>query len=135
MSDTAAHLVDHIFKEVPVRQWVLSFPFRLRYLMAYDPKIQSHVLEISIRAISSYYKQKAKRLGVSSPKTGAVTVIQRFGSAANLNPHLHMLFMDGVMVLGEFTPIAIDDEDVHFLCQRLKTRIIRVLQKRGSWDE
>ncbi|QHF75802.1 transposase [Escherichia coli] len=30
-------------------------------------------------------------------KTGAVTLIQRFGSALNLNVHFHMLFLDGVM--------------------------------------
>ena len=29
-------------------------------------------------------------------QTGAVTLIQRFGSALNLNIHLHMLFFDGV---------------------------------------
>jgi hypothetical protein len=29
MADTAAHLVDHVFPEVPVRQWVLSVPFPL----------------------------------------------------------------------------------------------------------
>jgi len=28
--------------------------------------------------------------------TGAVTLIQRFGSALNLNVHLHMIFVDGV---------------------------------------
>ncbi|ROO22377.1 transposase, partial [Salinisphaera orenii YIM 95161] len=31
-------------------------------------------------------------------KTGAVTLIQRFGSALNLNLHFHMLFLDGVYV-------------------------------------
>jgi hypothetical protein len=30
MADTAAHLVDHVFPEAPVRQWVLSVPFPLR---------------------------------------------------------------------------------------------------------
>jgi len=135
MSDTAAHLVDHVFKEVAVRQWVLSFPFPLRYLMAYDSKIQSKVLEITIRAISSFYKQSAKKKGVAFPKTGAVTVIQRFGGSVNLNPHFHMLFMDGVMNAGEFTAVNIHDEDVHFLCLRLKTRIIRALQKMGHWRE
>jgi len=29
-------------------------------------------------------------------KTGAVTLIQRFRSAANLNIHLHCLLLDGV---------------------------------------
>jgi len=30
MAQTAAHLVDHVFPHVPVRQWVLSVPKRLR---------------------------------------------------------------------------------------------------------
>jgi hypothetical protein len=30
MADTAAHLVDRIFPEVPVRQLVLSVPFAMR---------------------------------------------------------------------------------------------------------
>jgi hypothetical protein len=34
MADTAAHLVDHVFPEAPVRQWVLSVPFALRYRLA-----------------------------------------------------------------------------------------------------
>lgn len=34
-------------------------------------------------------------------RTGAVTLIQRFGSALNLNIHFHMLFLDGVYVIDE----------------------------------
>jgi hypothetical protein len=34
MADTAAHLVDRVLPEVPVRQWVLSLPFGLRYRLA-----------------------------------------------------------------------------------------------------
>jgi hypothetical protein len=30
MADTAAHLVDRVLPEVPVRQWLLSLPFALR---------------------------------------------------------------------------------------------------------
>lgn len=38
---------------------------------------------------SGYLKKQAK--------TGAVTYIQRFGSALNLNIHFHMLFLEGVL--------------------------------------
>lgn len=31
MAERAAHLVDHVFPDVPVRPWVLSVPHRLRY--------------------------------------------------------------------------------------------------------
>jgi hypothetical protein len=31
MAETAAHLADHVLPRLPVRQWVLSLPRRLRY--------------------------------------------------------------------------------------------------------
>ena len=36
MVDLAAHLVDRVLPDVPVRQWVLSLPFGLRYLVAHN---------------------------------------------------------------------------------------------------
>ena len=53
-----------------------------------DPGVES-------RAISTHLSQEA---GLKKPmaQTGAVTLIQRFGSALNLNIHFHMLFLDGV---------------------------------------
>jgi hypothetical protein len=44
MADTAAHLVDRVFPEVPVRQWVLSLPFALRYRLAYDSSLVTHLI-------------------------------------------------------------------------------------------
>ena len=32
-AETAAHLTDHLYPRLPVRQWVLSVPKRLRYFM------------------------------------------------------------------------------------------------------
>ena len=46
MKDTAAHLVEKVFAQVPVRQWVLSFPKRLRYFLARDSHLLNHVLRI-----------------------------------------------------------------------------------------
>jgi hypothetical protein len=37
--------------------------------------------------------------------TGAVTLIQRFGSAANLNIHLHCMVLDGVYRSSEGVPV------------------------------
>ena len=48
MKDTAAHLVEKVFAQVPVRQWVLSFPKRLRYFLARD----SHLLNRRITDFS-----------------------------------------------------------------------------------
>jgi hypothetical protein len=48
MADVAAHLVDEVFPEVPVRQWVCSLPWRLRYAMGYDRKLCADVLDAFI---------------------------------------------------------------------------------------
>ena len=53
------------------------------------------VLAIVNRAISTYLINKAG-FKISQAHTGAVTLIQRFGSALNLNLHFHVLFIDGV---------------------------------------
>jgi len=45
MAERAAHLVDHVLPaDVPVRQWVLSVPHRLRYRLAYDHRLCRTVL-------------------------------------------------------------------------------------------
>jgi hypothetical protein len=35
MTERAAHLVDAVLPRVPVRQWVLTVPYRLRYQMVW----------------------------------------------------------------------------------------------------
>ena len=46
MADSAAHLVDEVLPKRPIRQWVLSVPFPLRYLLATNPQVMSRVLTI-----------------------------------------------------------------------------------------
>jgi len=78
-----------------VHQWVLSFPIALRTLFAVHPELLSPVLQVIHRVIASFLTKQAG-LKQSQADTGAVTLIQRFGSAANLNIHLHCLVLDGV---------------------------------------
>ena len=59
----------------------------------------TRVLGIVYRAISGHLIRKA-RLTRATAATGAVTLIQRFGSGANLNVHLHLLVLDGVYRKG-----------------------------------
>ena len=97
MADGAALLVDQVLPERPTRQWVLSLPFPLRFLLATNPTLISRVLGIVYRVIAAHLiKQAGYRH--QSARTGAVTLIQRFGSALNLNVHFHMLFLDGIYV-------------------------------------
>ncbi len=95
MSQTAAHLVDHVIPHVPVRQWVLSLPIPLRVLLAARPELVTLVLQVVQRGITRHLQADAG-LRANEGQGGAVTLIQRFGSAANLNIHLHCLVLDGV---------------------------------------
>ncbi|GHL51090.1 hypothetical protein ECZU29_59400 [Escherichia coli] len=94
MAESAALLVDEVLPEQPMRQWVLSFPFQLRFLFASRPGSwggcwASFTASLP-RTVKAGHTQVAPRR--------AVTLIQRFGSALNLNVHFHMLFLDGVYV-------------------------------------
>jgi uncharacterized protein (DUF983 family) len=83
MAQTAAHLVDHVIPHVPVRQWVLSLPIPLRLLLAAQPKLVTPVLQVVHRVITRHLLGQAG-LNADEADSGAVTLIQRFGSAANL---------------------------------------------------
>jgi uncharacterized protein (DUF983 family) len=84
MADTAAHLVDRVFPIVGVRQWVLSLPFDLRYRLAYDARL-TDVLNVFIRALFAVLRRRARHArGLHPAQCGAVTFIQRFGDALNL---------------------------------------------------
>ena len=138
MSDTAAHLVDRVFPAVPVRQWVLSFPHPLRYRLAYDAPLVSDVLAIFTRTVFASLIHRAREFGaVRKPQCGAVTFIQRFGSALNLNLHLHMLAIDGVYAADEDgrpqfqVLLAPDDDEIARLTASLTEGITKLLLRRG----
>ncbi|MGK0261234.1 MAG: hypothetical protein ACI96M_004693, partial [Candidatus Azotimanducaceae bacterium] len=48
--------------------------------------------------------KKAGLTRASGARSGAITFIQRFGSALNLNVHLHMLIPDGVFTRRHAKP-------------------------------
>src|SRR5690606_22693791 len=88
------------------------------------------------RAISGHLIRKAG-LTRASGVTGAVTLIQRFGSALNLNVHLHMLVLDGVYRREgggqlRFVPVPAPSEaELRRLVQRIAERIGRSLERSG----
>lgn len=96
MNLSSAKMVDFVFPEVQTRQWVMSFPFELRYLMAYDSEITSLILRLFTNKVSCWYRKQARAQGIKHSKCGGVTVIQRAGGALNLNVHFHSIFIDGV---------------------------------------
>jgi hypothetical protein len=110
MAQTAAHLVDHVIPHVPGRQWVLSLPIPLRLLLAVQPRLVTLVLQVVHRVVTRYRLGQAG-LRAEEADSGAVTLIQHFGSAANLNVQVHCLVLDGVYGRGtegapEFVEVA-----------------------------
>jgi hypothetical protein len=100
-------------------------------LLATDAKALTQVLAIVYRIISAHILKKA-RLTRASRATGAVTLIQRFGSALNPNIHFHMLVLDGAYLVGTEPPafrrIAPPSEaGLHALVERPAERIGRSL--------
>jgi hypothetical protein len=136
MAETAALLADEVLPERPLRQWVLSLPHALRFLLATDPEALTLVLGVVYRTISRHLLHKAG-LARSRGATGAVTLVQRFGSALNLNVHFHMLFLDGVYVAdGAGQPVfrhvaGPDLNELQALVEQIASRIGRVLERRG----
>ena len=100
MTERAAHLVDHVFPDVPVRQWVLSLPYRLRYRLAWDHDLCRAVVAVFVRAVLRCLRDRACDDGAGDGRGGAVAVVQRFGGALNLNVHVHALVLDGVFARG-----------------------------------
>ena len=142
MADTAARLVDNVFpKSVPVRQWVLSLPLEIRYRLAYDGKLLSDVLAVFLRVVRGWYCRQAKAAGYKDVRAGSVTSCQRFGGAININPHFHVLELDGVYANeeGKATPVFVpaadlEDEDVKNIVETTAQRVIGLPARRGILD-
>jgi len=102
MADLTAHLVDHVFPEVPVRQWVLTLPFALRYWLAYDARLAA-AIDRAAAAVFAWLRRRARKpaRGKQPPggsrrlRGGAVTFVHH-ADALNLNLHFHPLVLDGV---------------------------------------
>lgn len=144
---TTEFLMEELLPHVPIRQYVLSFPFPVRFLLAARPAVLSGVLSIVNRAISALVKNKARithpNLGEQELHTGAVSFIQRWGSSLNLNCHYHILIPEGVWTLGQeakakatFHPIdAPTNEEISKLCAQIAIRVMRYLKRKEFLGE
>lgn len=141
MTERAAHLVDYVFPDVPVRQWVLTLPSRVRYALAWDHALCRAVVAVFVRAVQGWYQRQARRTGVLNGRGGAVVIVQRFGSALNLNVHLHALVLDGVFARDDDGALRFHAVPVHPapdlmpLLVTVATRVQRLLARRGIVDE
>ncbi len=133
MADCAAHLVDRVLPIAPYRQWTLSLPYDVRFRVGYDKTLLGQVLSIFVRTISAYQRLRARRVGISEPLTGAVTLCQRYGSILQFTPHFHTWMPDGVFCQDDAGTVQLhplgppEDDDIDALLLRISQRVDRLL--------
>ncbi|MBM4023772.1 MAG: transposase, partial [Planctomycetes bacterium] len=151
MAQTAAHLADHVIPPVPVRQWVISVPKRLRGFLADRPRAVAAVTRIFLDEIertlitASGVTAAADTPSASRPRLGGISFLHRFGSALNHHVHLHAGVTDGVFVPPAngapchappaFVPARpINQADLAALTERVRRRVIRWFRRAGLID-
>ena len=90
MLDSQAHITDAILPDLPIRQFVFTFPFALRYRMAFDPALCADVRRVVMRALFGFYRDRATKKDnhlVPGP-TGALVATQRFRDRVERQPSL-----------------------------------------------
>jgi len=94
-----------------------------------------------MRAVSGWIRGRVReKVGIDARDVhfGAVTFIQRFGDALDLNPYFHSLVLDGAYVVrhGRFEGFvqigAPSDEDVAGIAVQVAKRLVRMLRRRGK---
>ncbi len=110
------------------RQWTLSLPFKLRFLVVKRPELLKRLELRLVRAVWRWQRSVARRLGVSGPLSGgAVVFTQWFGSSLQVTPHLHGLVAEALWTpTGELVELpAPDTADV----EAILVRVLRGAQR------
>ena len=96
MCATAANLIERVLPQTGLRQWVLTFPFSWRRRLAQDGALLGRLTHIFEETVQAFYAARAAKDGIRKPtKTGSLTVVQRTSADLRLDPHLHLVALDG----------------------------------------
>jgi hypothetical protein len=137
MNATAADLIERVLPpESGLRQWVLTFPFSWRRRLAQDAGLLGRLTRIVVETVLTFYAARAAQEGRLGAKSGAVTVVQRTSSDLRLNPHLHLVVLDGAWYEdgGELAWEGLSHlgtSEVGEVLERLVRRIERHLRRCG----
>ncbi|MFW7379323.1 MAG: transposase [Oligoflexus sp.] len=139
-AESATHLVDNVLPLIAYRQFVITFPIPMRFWLQTNKKLYAKIHKLVITELHSYYIDKAKALGIKNPTPGTISFTQRFGSALNLNIHMHVLCADGVYTRVDGKPLfrnldAITDGEVARLIEAISQKAMHYLKKQGYLDK
>jgi hypothetical protein len=177
MVQTAANVVERVLPpEVPLRQFVVTFPYELRGRLGFDSKLLSAVSAMVVDCILSFYERRMRdvigplaRITLAEPsqepvdgaeqpqppaktqrpktrrrklQSGTVTAVQRVNSDFKLNPHLHIVAIDGVFVEQldgappEFRQLPhLSSSEVADLITTIRIRLLALLTRRGVIED
>ncbi len=136
MTETAARWVDRLLPLAPYRQWVLTLPWWLRARLSWDTGLLTEVVGVLHAAVRRRLRQLGRHGAAPGLEPGAVTVVQRFGGALNLNVHVHALVSDGGWTAeGRFAPVRVRASDVASVAERVNRRLLGLLERRGLSPE
>ena len=140
MNQTTHNLLAHVVPAQPLRQWVLSLPYALRAPLAYEPGLMSVVARVFEDSLLRWYERRLAPGDSPSERAaqgGLLTVIQRSSGDMRLNPHLHVVALDGVYVAGpDGQPVfralgRLKTDEVADVVQIAKMRVLKALERRG----
>lgn len=139
MAETAANLVDNVLPQVPVRQWVLTVPKRIRPFLLNNHNIARDVMKIFVDAV----EKRLKKCLPNAPKNarfGGVTFFQKFGAGLNAHPHFHSCIIDGLFSVDddrvnfhEVTDLSV--ETISSVLENVRKRVLRFFARRGYLDK
>ncbi len=144
MAEVAAHLSDSVVPAVPVRQWVLSLPKRLRPHLMRDADLSGAVLRILLRVIRGELRTSVRGTVPADARLGAVSFLHRFGSGLNPHPHFHLAVTDGLFAREHggygaalrFRPaVGLDAKRARALTPLIQRRILRLYVRRELLSE
>ena len=142
MAEVAVHLTDEVLPHLPVRQWVLSVPKRLRPFLHETPEVASAVLAIFLRALRSALRDTSPGApaAVRDVQLGAISFLQRFGGSLSPHYHYHVLALDGV-VSGDVEhgvrfheATRLETPDAEALARTVQLRVLRWFGRRELLD-
>jgi hypothetical protein len=92
-------------------------------------------VRVFVRAVFAYLRRNARRRGLADGQPGAIVFVQRFGSFANLNVHLHVCFTDGVFAKDDDDRVRFraleppPDDDIDSVARQVVRRVTRLLER------
>jgi hypothetical protein len=100
MTATTLNLLAHVVPAVGLRQYVFTVPHALRARLAHDGRLLGAVSLIFVDSVVEWYRRRMEIEGAYHGQSGAVTVVQRTSADLKLNPHMHLVGLDGVFTAG-----------------------------------